>query len=134
MTDKPFFPAHHNQAVTLPPGSYYIGDPCYLGTDDEEWEDKAARTVALFSTCCGDGLFPDLTSEDKYGVDAAHIGAIPVAEDFMLPENLAGIVQVVEFADPVVCHRELDGELLIFGHIVIDTNPAVPDDDRASLN
>jgi hypothetical protein len=81
---------------TLPPGEYYIGDPCYAIPDDEwdafldAWDEQLGRTndgdgrssgifefkgLKVFAgfTAHGDGTF------DSYPVDSGTFGAVPVA-------------------------------------------------------
>lgn len=74
--------------ATLPPGRYYIGDPCYVF--DESWDDvltatdffdknvQTFRGVPVFghSTAYGDGAYHGSNGRE-YGVDAGLLGAIP---------------------------------------------------------
>lgn len=77
---------------TFPPGEYYIGDPCYV-TTNEDWEDwcltqnfkegivcetKTGNKWAIFSTHYGDGIYEG-TNEFLYHVDAGCIGIVPAS-------------------------------------------------------
>lgn len=76
--------------ITLPAGEYYIGDPCYIVSDDvwDQWcttHEMAYGCVitdgakwVINSTHCGDGAF---TGSDgrTYCVDAGTLGMVPAS-------------------------------------------------------
>ena len=82
--------------MTMPAGEYYIGDLCYVMTDDE-WEQFCNITIdgfkcidgeftmpdgrrfATYGTAWGDGLYTDQYG-NQYGVDAGLIGCILVSD------------------------------------------------------
>ena len=80
----------------MPAGRYYVGDLCYVMTD-EEWDEfceltikgnevldgefqfKDGRRFATYGTKYGDGLYQDQHGR-KYSVDAGLIGCIRVED------------------------------------------------------
>lgn len=120
-------------SAILPPGSYVIGDPCYMVPDDE-WDGVLTRSdffegqchssfqaetahdglVIAFSTKYGDGAYRG-SDGNTYGVDAGLIGIAP-AECF---DGVPSGCHLVEFHQPVECHAE-DG-VIVFGHVEINT-------------
>jgi hypothetical protein len=82
--------------MTMPAGEYYIGDLCYVMTDDEwtqfcnitiqgnqvlsgEFELPDGRRFATYSTAWGDGRYYD-QDDREYSVDAGLIGCIKLAD------------------------------------------------------
>lgn len=130
--------------VTVPPGRYIIGDPCYHVPDDQ-WErvldesglfnaqcwatfttfDGRTGHVVAFSTAYGDGIYSDDEGR-RYPVDAGLIGLIPL--DDVNPQELnLSCANVIEFKTAVTC-RERDG-LIAFGSIGINTGDDLPEDE-----
>lgn len=123
-------------ATELPPGDYYIGDPCYvMATDHDKWIDileacdyfqepytDKGQTAVAFSPAWGDGVYLDQDGRE-YSVDAGLIGAVPVSLlDVSLEEiEERSLGHIVRFTEPFVC--KADGAMLLFGHIAIDTDP-----------
>lgn len=132
-----------NTRATMPSGTYFIGDPCYILqnadaiTDNDEWGkivdmlfDKdghhidgqfewKGRKIYIAGTAYGDGLYTDQENH-RYSVDAGLLGAIPI--EFCLPGNLKELKrlgQIVMFVSPFICDMK-DGNMT-FGHIKIDT-------------
>jgi hypothetical protein len=83
--------------LKLPPGKYYIGDPCYVFNDDT-WQrllDGAPFEGAIVefdgrqlwgqSTAHGDGVYLDQDG-NEFGVDSGVLAAIPIE----LVDNPAG--------------------------------------------
>lgn len=80
----------------LPPGEYYLGDPCYVIRDDGDWKrflshlgdgekdtdgviiDWNGHKCFVCATNCGDGVYDDQHG-NEYPVDAGMIAAIPIA-------------------------------------------------------
>ena len=122
--------------LMLPPGDYYLGDPCYVVQDWEDfltefWKfDRGGvfkfqgKTCAAFYTKYGDGQYEVV--EGAWGtlpVDAGMIGMIPmsIAGD-------AGVAGVdVELRQPAKCW-ESDG-WLHFGDIVVNTTDEDQEDE-----
>jgi hypothetical protein len=82
--------------MTMPAGRYYIGDLCYVMTDDEwdefckltikghecldgEFEMADGRRFATYGTKWGDGSYTD-NHGNSYSVDAGLIGCIRVED------------------------------------------------------
>jgi hypothetical protein len=71
------------QQATLPAGSYYVGDICYVLDDDEIVTDAdgfytdGAHMFGTFLTAHGDGFFSD-NKGHGYGVDAGNISIVPL--------------------------------------------------------
>lgn len=121
--------------VSLPPGKYWLGDPCYV-IRDEDWlpwleetnytkEDNLVGEIpgtkyeaVGFRTAYGDGEYP-VEVEDSRGysgrvywdeistcpVDAGMIGFVPF--DYEPKPRLQGLVNLVEFSHhtTVVCEE-----------------------------
>jgi hypothetical protein len=78
--------------MKLPPGTYFIGDPCYVFDNDRDTWDRLL-TVQGFgdgkvvefeghqlwaaSTKYGDGTYRDQNGAE-YGVDSGMLGAVPI--------------------------------------------------------
>jgi hypothetical protein len=97
--------------MTMPAGRYYIGDLCYVMTD-EEWDEfcsitikgnqcidgeftfKDGRRFATYGTKWGDGLYFDQYGRE-YSVDAGLIGCIKIddikAEKYDNIEDLGNV-------------------------------------------
>lgn len=127
-------------SVTLPAGTYYVGDPCYC-FDHESWRalgaqtnwfadradgEIAGRRMAAFGTKHGNGTYADGCG-NFYPVDSGLIGAVPVK--MIDSESSYGRYRScgheVTFEEPVEC-REANGVIYV-GDVAIDTDP--PDDD-----
>jgi len=126
-------------------GKYYIGDLCYVMSDNEwdefcgitikgnqcldgEFEMKDGRKFATYGTAYGDGLYRSNIGT-KHAVDAGLIGCIRV-EDIRAEkyDNIESLGAVVEFQNPFTTaggrgDRDWDGEIR-FGHVRIETNPS----------
>lgn len=128
-------------AVTVPPGDYILGDPCY-SVAREDWipllegcdyftgqpiGSVSGREVLAFSTQYGDGIY--LGSDgNEFPVDSGMIGLVPADLPGLRNDAPDGFVHRVRFAHPTICTRHDDG-LLVFGAIEIDTADEGPDDD-----
>lgn len=73
--------------TTLPPNKYYIGDPCYVLSDDvydnvfgplynKGIYEHNGHKFAIGATACGDGIFKD-NKKRRYCVDAGVLSIIP---------------------------------------------------------
>jgi hypothetical protein len=127
--------------VTLPPGDYVIGDPCYQ-LNDEQWDEvldtsdhfhNPVGTFTLnnggkgftvaFTTPFGDGLYADVDDRD-YGVDSGTIGIIPVDQVDNLDD---GCAHIVTFTSPFTCR--MIKHTMMFGHVEIDASGDVEDNE-----
>jgi len=97
----------------MPAGRYYIGDLCYVMTD-EEWEEfcsitivdlrcidgeftlKDGRRFATYGTAFGDGLYMDQYGRE-YGVDAGLIGCIRLDDIKADKYNIEELGNISEF-------------------------------------
>jgi len=129
----------------MPAGKYYIGDLCYVMTDDEwreicaiiikgnqcldgEFELPDGRRFAIYSTAWGDGEYYDQYGH-TYSVDAGSIGCVRL-DDIKYVDNFDQFLDlgaILEFAEPFVTGSQ--GGQLEFGHVVIDTDPAYEEDE-----
>ena len=126
----------------VPPGKYYLGDPCYLIEDGRLWarwlescySDMSANTydpfryglcrelpdtdkkIYAFSTMAGDGRYSDQHG-NQYSVDSGIIALVPY--DLFSEEKYTPLVNLIEFTDEALCASR-DG-ILAFGPYVIDT-------------
>ena len=128
----------------MPPGKYYVGDLCYVMTNEEwrefcditldgqkvkdgEFEFKDGRRFATYSTAFGDGVYHDQYGH-SYSVDAGLIGCILV-EDIKADkyDNLLDLGAILEFDTEFVTsvgRGESGWEGMIqFGYVYIETNP-----------
>lgn len=130
--------------LTLPPGRYYVGDPCYVLKGDEQWDTFLGKywkhdntgggpvtlnghRMVAFNTQHGDGSYHDGDGRE-YPVDAGLIAMLPV--DLMPAETRWGDFKslgyhnapghLFDFERESRCKREVDGTL-IFGTVRIPT-------------
>lgn len=132
--------------MTMPAGVYYVGDLCYVMSDDE-WDDFCAITIkgnkcidgeftmpdgrrfATFGTKWGDGEYYDQFG-NSYGVDAGLIGCIKLSDikaaKYGELGNLGALHTFSEDFDTYgdCGQKEWNGKIR-FGHLVIDTDPDV---------
>ncbi len=127
--------------MTMSAGVYYVGDLCYVMTDDE-WDElcaitmscgvlegeftlKDGRRFAIYSTAYGDGTYLD-RSGTKYPVDAGVIGCIKVSDiqsgEFDINQS-GGAIHT--FAKDFETFSR--NGLIVIGHVSIDTDP--PNED-----
>lgn len=124
--------------MTMPAGTYWIGDLCYVLESDEEWDEvldltlseddaleiaegeftfRDGRRFAMYNTKYGDGTYKDQHGF-QYGVDSGSIGCIRL-------EDIRGEVSdggsIVVFENDFTTRND-DG-LIRIGHIRIDTDP-----------
>ena len=122
-------------------GEYYVGDLCYVMTD-EEWQEccelffadrngreindgeftlKDGRRFASYSTKHGDGSYKDQHG-NRYSVDAGLIGCISVydiRDQSYSIEKLMQLGAIVDFEAPFEVSN--DQGLLKFGPVEIET-------------
>jgi hypothetical protein len=134
-------------AAIIPPGRYFVGDPCYsAGYDDKAWQDWCVLVDSdpevrhgdkellggLYSgfpvigvhTEYGDGEYND-QEENKYPVDAGLIGVVP--EELIIKmgvpySKFEGLGHWETFTGSTVVARGEKG-LIHIGHLTIDTDP-----------
>jgi len=134
--------------MSMSAGKYYIGDLCYVMTDDEwlefcditirgtqvidgEFQLKDGRRFATYGTAYGDGVYYDEYGH-AYPVDAGLIGCIKV-EDISAEkqDNFLDFGAVLNFDTSFATsggRGESDWEGTIqFGHVLIETNPVEED-------
>jgi hypothetical protein len=134
----------------MPAGKYYIGDLCYVMTNEEwrefceitldgqkvkdgEFQFKDGRRFATYSTAFGDGVYHDQYGH-SYSVDAGLIGCILV-EDIKADkyDNLLDLGAIQEFDTDFVTGGgrgtpDWQGTIQ-FGRVVIETNPVEEDEE-----
>ena len=131
----------------MPAGRYYVGDLCYVMTD-EEWKEccelffagrddhgvndgeftlKDGRRFASYSTAYGDGVYWD-QHKNCYSVDAGLIGCI-LESDIKSEkyDNILDLAAIIDFDKPFVTgggryDKDSDGVIQI-GSVMIETNP-----------
>lgn len=115
-------------SIRMPAGEYYIGDPCYVISEWDEflepmWDANGesaflwkGRECVVFSTAYGDGCYEDRDGY-SYPVDAGCIGAVPVELcNGDHPSTAGNVFMFREDWD-----AKTDGETLRFGTHVIPT-------------
>lgn len=135
--------------MSMTAGRYYIGDLCYV-MSDEEWDEvcsitikdnkciegefnlKDGRRFALYGTAWGDGLYNDQYGH-SYAVDSGTIGCILESD---IKENIDDILQLGALIDMNTSfvtsggRGEPDWEGIIqFGTVMIETSPVEYMDD-----
>lgn len=145
MTATPTtLPIHYRAQVTMPPGTYFLGDPCYAIDDRETWdsflhmawanEDAYSAGLILatiddqpvlgMSTLYGDGGYQDQYGARTFAVDAGMIGLVPVAlvERYSdkSREELDRLGLFISTSEPLRCTSM--GGTLSFGDIRIETD------------
>ena len=134
----------------LPAGTWWVGDLCYVMTDEEwnqfcditiaghkvkdgEFELPDGRKFATYGTYWGDGCYHDQYG-NEYSVDAGLIGCIRV-EDIRAEkyEDIESLGAIHEFKTDFVTgggrgERGWGGTIQI-GRVAIETNPVHQDDE-----
>jgi hypothetical protein len=116
----------------MPAGKYYVGDLCYVMTE-EEWDEACelffakkgksscaegkfilsdGRAFVCFNTFYGDGQYTSGRSY-SFDVDSGSIGCIEVGD---VSEKLPNSAVVVEFAEAFVCKAE--NGVMWFGDLI----------------
>ena len=138
----------------MPAGVYYVGDLCYVMTD-EEWDQFCGVTIqgnrcldgefnlpdgrrfATYGTMWGDGDYRDQHG-NRYGVDSGSIGCILLSDIRANKyEDIKELGTVVEFTEDILtsgCIKGRDSNGVIsIGPLRIDTDPSdytMDDDDQ----
>jgi hypothetical protein len=135
--------------MTMPAGVYYVGDLCYVMTDDE-WDQFCAITIkdneclegeftmpdgrrfATYGTAYGDGEYKDQYG-NQYGVDAGLIGCIKLTDIKLNVSDVHYLGAVHTFANDFETtggrnDTHWDG-IIHIGHVRIETDPQVEDED-----
>lgn len=134
----------------MPAGRYYVGDLCYVMTDEEwsefcdltirgnevldgEFQFRDGRRFASYSTMYGDGLYQDQHGR-KYSVDAGLIGCIRVedirANKYSDISQLGAITDVsVDFVTGGGRGDRTWGGTIQFGAIAIETGDVEEEED-----
>jgi hypothetical protein len=114
----------------LPPGKYYIGDPCYVFNDstwdklldvtdsfqNDELTEFGGGVVWGYSTAVGDGVYTD-QNDNEFSVDSGVLAAIPID----LIENPDGEANGTVVDAPNGLQVEHDNGTFWFGVICIKT-------------
>lgn len=137
-------------AVTFPPGKYYIGDPCYVINDDDwmdyldtypkhpdpgaGWIDGILVTYKGLpcwhdGTAWGDGGYLDQHGHE-YSVDAGIIGVIPFELCTKQEYDIEELGRVHEFEDEFLVYVD-DDHVFHIGQFEIPTDPEDDEDDQS---
>lgn len=119
----------------MPPGTYYIGDLCYVMHN--EWDEFCeslddvervvnGKKIASLSTMYGDGSYYDQFG-NEYGVDAGLIGCIKIEDIEKDDQNRVEDGHVHVFDSPFQVYS-VDG-FLHFGNVVINTGDEDEEED-----
>lgn len=127
--------------VSVLPGTYVLGDPCYA-VAEAEWHDllescdyfgqaigtlKDKSQVLAFHTAYGDGEYPSNIGA-KFPVDAGLIGLVPVdSADMSKFRDI--LSKTVTFTEEVLASFDAFG-MLKFGYIEINTGDEPMEDDE----
>jgi len=130
----------------MPAGRYYVGDLCYVMTD-EEWDEfcsittdgnrclhgefnfEDGRRFATFGTRWGDGKYVDTNKLYEFSVDAGLIGCMRLNEINIEKLNLKeieGLGAIVDF--PYEFGTGVTDGVITIGHVVIDTDEEYEDE------
>jgi len=117
---------------TLPPGKYYIGDPCYV-LDDDAW-DRVLELSSCFEdgkpvpfddhmiwahhTMYGDGAYYDQNG-NEFGVDSGCLGAVPLSAISDPAGEDSGAL--VDAPNGLVVEYDEQTGTFVFGSIIIKT-------------
>lgn len=129
--------------MSMPAGKYYVGDLCYVLTQQNEWDQFCDITIsgntclsgefsmpdgrrfATYTTEYGDGVYEDRQGR-SYGVDAGLIGCILMTDIPHISEDQANeLGAVIDFEANFI--TESVGGIIRFGQVIIDTS--FPDED-----
>lgn len=122
--------------VRIPPGRYFIGDPCRVSPSDEAWErfvddlwpslqpDKIGSTflgdvVALVADTGGDFVFFD-EDDFPYPIDTGLIAVVPCSanEEACMNAAASDLGRIVTLTEETLI--ELDDEFLSVGGVLVD--------------
>lgn len=136
--------------MTLAPGKYYIGDPCYAlseesyqeflnlvlsGSDVLEGEFcfTDGTRFAVFNTLWGDGYY-SASNNHRYPVDAGCLSAIPISKCDAKKLDEYGDAFTIEDFETIFeaksnCSRRSGDGTITFGHIRIETGEYEDEDE-----
>lgn len=128
--------------ATLPAGTYYVGDPCYLIPDPhyEPWiakaevhtddEDVLAAEIGGYPiAACGteaDGVYIDNDGRE-YGVDSGLVGVVPQAFAVKDDADIVDLVHLIQFDTDFDVHTAGENTIRM-GHITITVEDGEDDD------
>ena len=135
----------------MPAGKYYVGDLCYVMSDDE-WEEFCSITIdgnnvrdgefqlgdgrrfATYCTAFGDGVYHDQYGH-SYSVDAGLIGCILIDDIHIekYEKSLLDLGSIMEFDNSFATSGGRGDEgwegLIQIGHVMIETNPVMEEEE-----
>jgi hypothetical protein len=115
------------------PGTYYIGDLCYvMGDDDATWAEVCSRIetgggehrlsngteIAVYSTHYGDDVYED-NEGHAYSVDSGTLGCVRVDELPADADTEAG--RIVTFSEDFSTRKTPKTSTIVFGNIRVRT-------------
>jgi len=122
--------------IMVPPGKYYVGDPCYVFVKSD-WQKilssnkpndliinvEEGEKIIMFGVG-GDGYFVD-TSGKKYSVDSGSLGLVPIdlIDRNLIDGNLTK-GNLFTFASTTLC-KYIEDEFIAFGDVVFNLNSEV---------
>ena len=120
----------------MPPGKYFLGDPCYCFKKNTTWENICdqinskknqgvakikGKKILTFNTAYGDGGYFDPNRPNvEFLVDAGLIGLTPVELIERNMERLHELGTFIESEEEIICESHENGTLR-FGDWFIDT-------------
>jgi len=129
------------EAATMPPGRYYVGDLCYViedawgevcdfmfagkGNNEGQFTLKDGRTIVIYGTRYGDGTY-ESNLGTRHSVDAGVIGAMLESQCDKKYEHIAELGAFIDFPQPWThsgsgdSRRDWDGVIRL-GHVEIQT-------------
>ena len=132
--------------MTMPAGTYYIGDLCYIFHGDKEWDEvcqlttsghtciegvftlKDGRVFSMYNTAYGDGTYGSSLGA-TFSVDSGSIGCILMSDiDFTDSENDTSGGFVMTFENDFSTQSE--SGTISFGELSIYTDPDPADEDE----
>lgn len=140
-------------SVTLPPGRYFLGDPCYTAGKDhtawQQWVDVAdamsqgfrqpivggsynGHPVVASSTAYGDGTYMG-SNGVSYSVDAGLIGVVPeaVIKGMRLTDSdLEGSGSWVDVSEPTTLEFDAVDGTIYFGTVAVHTGGSSDEDEE----
>ena len=130
----------NTQPITLPAGTYFVGDPCYAfahatnswdkvitasGCFDKNVIEFEGKPVAGFGTMYGDGTY------NGFSVDAGLIGCVhaDLIEEGSTFRESPECGQLVEFKEPFTVQAYSNGDIRI-GNITVETGHDYEEEDE----
>ena len=137
--------------MTMPAGTYYVGDLCYVLCEDRDWSSVCesmfsseygnptpgeytlpdGRRYAIQGTAHGDGSYMDTINGGGYPVDSGTIGCILVSDltDTDHPSFWIDGGNIIEFDAPFNVYAS-NGVIHFGNKVAIDTDPTDNFDDE----